>query len=102
MGRNSIKKARKVRIEGKTARTIDEMFPEWLAWRDRGILKKELPKTKKKRKPDFWSVVDLETGIEIEKFDSVKAAKNFCIERDYDFGQFGRFRAGERPVSGRA
>ena len=55
-----------------------------------------------KRKPDFWSVVDLETGIEIEKFDSVKAAKNFCIERDYDFGQFGRFRAGERPVSDRA
>ena len=40
--------------------------------------------------PDEWKLVDEESGLELKKFDSFKAAKNYCIRRDYDFGQFGR------------
>lgn len=40
--------------------------------------------------PDEWKLVDEESGLEFKKFDSFKTAKDYCIRRDYDFGQFGR------------
>ena len=40
--------------------------------------------------PDEWKVVDEESGLEFKKFDAFKAAKDYCIRHDYDFGQFGR------------
>ena len=52
--------------------------------------------------PDVWKVLDEETGIEIERFDSVKAAKNYCIRRDWDFGQFGRAGSRAKTASGPA
>ena len=40
--------------------------------------------------PDEWKLVDEESGLEFKKFDAFKAAKDYCIRHDYDFGQFGR------------
>ena len=40
--------------------------------------------------PDEWKLVDEESGLEFKKLDAFKAAKDYCIRHDYDFGQFGR------------
>ena len=40
--------------------------------------------------PDEWKLIDEESGLEFKKFDAFKAAKDYCIRHDYDFGQFGR------------
>ena len=42
--------------------------------------------------PDEWKLVDEESGLEFKKFDAFKAAKDYCIRHDYDFGQFGRIK----------
>lgn len=81
MGRRSCRKMRKVRIvKGKLAVS--------LPWRS-GKDSKEY-KTAVEAAPGEWKLVDEETGLEFKRFDAFKAAKDYCIRHDYDFGQFGR------------
>lgn len=79
MGRRSYKKARKVRIvKGKQVVNL----PWWSS--------KEEFKIAVEAAPDEWKLVDEESGLEFKRFDEFKAAKDYCIQHDYDFGQFGR------------
>ena len=79
MGRRSYKKARKVRIvKGKPVVNL----PWWSS--------KEKYKMAVEAAPDEWKLVDEESGLEFKRFDEFKAAKDYCIRHDYDFGQFGR------------
>lgn len=78
-----MKKMRKVRIvKGKPVVSL----PRWF-----GRESKEY-KMAVEAAPDEWKLVDEETGLEFKKFDAFKAAKDYCIRHDYDFGQFGRIR----------
>lgn len=93
MGRRSMKKMRKVRIvKGKPVVN--------LAWR----FSKESKDYKMavEAAPDEWKLVDEETGLEFKKFDAFKAAKDYCIRHDYDFGQFGRIKAWAKTGTGPA
>lgn len=91
MGRHSCRKMRKVRIvKGKPVVNL----PWWL---DRGS--KEY-KIAVEAAPDEWKLVDEETGLEFKRFDAFKAAKDYCIRHDYDFGQFGRTKSwAKNPVA---
>ena len=81
MGRHSCRKMRKVRIvKGKQI----VKFP-WRLGKD----SKEY-RIAVEAAPDEWKLVDEESGLEFKKFDAFKAAKDYCIRHDYDFGQFGR------------
>ena len=81
MGRHSCRKMRKVRIvKGKQI----VKFP-WRAGKD----SKEY-RIAVEAAPDEWKLIDEESGLEFKKFDAFKAAKDYCIRHDYDFGQFGR------------
>ena len=72
---------RKVRIvKGKPAVNL----PRWF-----GKESKEY-KVAVEAAPDEWKLVDEETGLEFKRFDAFKAAKDYCIRHDYDFGQFER------------
>lgn len=81
MGRNSYRKARKVRIV-KDKPVVN--LPRWL-----GKDSKEY-EIAVEAAPDEWKLVDEESGLEFKRFDEFKAAKDYCIRHDYDFGQFGR------------
>ena len=81
MGRHSCRRMRKVRIvKGKPVVSL----PRWSSKdsEERSITVEAAP--------DEWKLVDEESGLELKKFDSFKAAKDYCIRNDYDFGQFGR------------
>ena len=81
MGRHSCRKMRKVRIvKGKQI----VKFP-WRLGKD----SKEY-RIAVEAAPDEWKLIDEESGLEFKKFDAFKAAKDYCIRHDYDFGQFGR------------
>lgn len=90
MGRRSCKKMRKVRIvKGKPVVNL----PWWLG-KESNTYKMAVETA-----PDEWKLVDEESGFEFKKFDTFKAAKNYCIRHDYDFGQFGRTKSwGENQV----
>lgn len=84
MGRRSCRKMRKVRIvKGKPAVGL----PRWFS-RDSKEYKAAVEAA-----PDEWKLVDEESGIEFKRFDAFKAAKDYCIRHDYDFGQFGRVKS---------
>ena len=81
MGRHSCRKMRKVRIvKGKQI----VKFP-WRLGKDSKEYRIAIEAA-----PDEWKLVDEESGLEFKKFDAFKAAKDYCIRHDYDFGQFGR------------
>ena len=81
MGRHSCRRMRKVRIvKGKPVVSLP-----W--WSSRDLKEHSITV---EAAPDEWKLVDEESGLEFKKFDSFKAAKDYCIRRDYDFGQFGR------------
>ena len=81
MGRHSCRKMRKVRIvKGKPVVN--------LPWRSSKDLKEHSITVE--AAPDEWKLVDEELGLEFKRFDTFKAAKDYCIRHDYDFGQFGR------------
>ena len=76
---------RKVRIV-KGKQTVK--FP-WRLGKDSKEYRKEY-RIAVEAAPDEWKLVDEESGLEFKKFDAFKAAKDYCIRDDYDFGQFGR------------
>ena len=85
MGRRSCRRMRKVRIvKGKQI----VKFP-WRLGKGSNEYRKD-SRLAVEAAPDEWKLVDEESGLEFKKFDSFKAAKDYCIRRDYDFGQFGR------------
>lgn len=81
MGRRSCRKMRKVRIV-KDKRDVN--LPWWLGRESKTY------KMAVEAAPDEWTLIDEESGLEFKTFDAFKAAKDYCIRHNYDFGQFGR------------